>query len=234
MRVYSRTVSIGSVTDRSAHEPFNPKDAAAIEASPTRTRDRQAEQGMIALIDEAKKRGDSLGGVFEVIVTGVPPGLGSHVHYDRKLDGRLAQAIMSINAVKGVELGLGFEGARRFGSQVHDEIFFAKPRGFFRKTNRAGGTEGGMTTGEPLVVRVALKPISTLYKPLRSVDLVTKKPFLASVERSDICSVPAAEIIGEAVVAFELARAALEKFGGDSLREFTRNRSGYLRQVASL
>jgi chorismate synthase len=157
--------------------------------------------------------------VFEVVALGVPPGLGSYVHWDRKLDGRLAQAVMSIHAVKGVEIGPGFEIARTPGSRAHDEIFWDRPRGFYRETNRAGGTEGGVTTGGPLVVRGAMKPLSTLMDPLRSVDLKTKEPSAGAVVRSDVCAVPAAGVVGEAMVAYVLADAFLEKFGADTIAD---------------
>jgi chorismate synthase len=208
-----------------------------------RTADKDAEAKMIALIEECKKEGNTLGGIFEVVALGLPPGLGSHTQWDRKLDGRLAQALMSIQAMKGVEVGLGFEMARRRGSQVHDEIFFDPskmvsegtprivPTGFYRGSNNSGGTEGGMTNGAPLVVRVAMKPISTLMSPLQSVDLRSKQPTDASVERSDVCAAPAAAVVGESVVAFEIAKAFLEKFGGDSLREIKRNYESYLEQI---
>lgn len=181
--------------------------------------DPGAEEQMKQEIDRAREAGDSLGGVFEIHVHGLPAGLGSHVHWDRKLDGRLAGALMSIQAIKGVEVGMGFKAAALPGSEVHDEIFYAPGKGFYRKTNRAGGIEGGMSNGEPLVLRAAMKPIPTLYKPLRSVDLETKKTVEASVERSDVCAVPAACVVGEAVVAQVLAQACLEKFGGDHLEE---------------
>jgi chorismate synthase len=218
---------------------------ARSEESPVRTADPVAEQKMIALIEECKKEGNTLGGIFEVVALGLPPGLGSHTQWDRKLDGRLAQALMSIQAMKGVEIGLGFEMARRRGSQVHDEIFFdpAKmvsegtprivPTGFYRGSNNSGGTEGGMTNGAPLVARVAMKPISTLMSPLQSVDLRSKQPTDASVERSDVCAAPAAAVVGESVVAFEVAKAFLEKFGGDSLKEIKRNYENYLEQIKS-
>lgn len=187
-----------------------------------------AEAAMKAEIDCAKAAGDSLGGVFEVVVTGLPVGLGSHVQWDRKLDGRLAQAVMSIQAIKGVEIGLGFEAAAVPGSQVHDELFYGVEQGFYRQTNRAGGLEGGISNGEPLVLKAAMKPIPTLYTPLKSVDLLTKESFAASVERSDICAVPAAAVVAEAAVAFVLAETMTEKFGGDSLEEMKRNYQGYL------
>jgi chorismate synthase len=189
--------------------------------------DPAAEKQMIARIDAAKAAGDTLGGVVEVIALGVPVGLGSHVSWDTKLDGRLAQALMSIPAVKGVELGLGFEAARRKGSEVHDEIL----PGLARATNRAGGTEGGMTTGEPLTARVAMKPISTLMTPLRTVDLATGGTAQAQAERSDVTAVPAMGVIAEAMMALVLAQALLEKFGGDALSETRRNFEGYIAHV---
>ncbi len=172
---------------------------------------------MVEAIDEAKKAGDSIGGVVEVIVEGLPAGIGSYVHYDRKLDGKLAQAMLSINAFKGVEFGIGFEMARRKGSEVHDEIIWDEEHGYTRKTNRLGGLEGGMTTGMPIVVRGVMKPIPTLYKPLQSVDIETKEPFKASVERSDSCAVPAASVVAEHVIAWEIAKAIIEQFHSDQL-----------------
>jgi len=195
--------------------------------SPVRCLDKDAEAEIIRRIDAAKAAGDTLGGIVEVIALGVPVGLGSHVSWDRKLDGRLAQALMSIPAVKGVELGLGFEAARRKGSEVHDEIM----PGFARASNRAGGTEGGMTTGEPLVLRVAMKPISTLMSPLKTVDLKTGGAAQAQSERSDVTAVPAMGVIAEAMLAIVLTEALLEKFGGDALSELKRNVDGYLAQV---
>lgn len=190
------------------------------ENSPVRTADPNVEQGMMTAIDEAKKNGDSIGGVVEVIATGMPAGVGSYVHYDRKLDGKLAAAIMSINAFKGVEIGIGFEAARKPGSEVHDEIAWDKEAGYYRKTNRLGGFEGGMTTGMPIVIRGVMKPIPTLYKPLMSVDIETKEPFAASVERSDSCAVPAAAVVAENVVAWELANALIEQFYSDRFDAF--------------
>jgi len=195
--------------------------------SPVRCLDKDAEAEIIRRIDAAKAAGDTLGGIVECVALGVPVGLGSHVSWDTKLDGRLAQALMSIPAVKGVELGLGFEAARRKGSEVHDEIM----PGFARATNRAGGTEGGMSTGEPLVVRVAMKPISTLMSPLKTVDLKTGGPAQAQSERSDVTAVPAMGVIAEAMMAIVLAEALLEKFGGDALSETKRNVDGYLAHV---
>jgi chorismate synthase len=197
------------------------------EASELRCVDHEAEKRMMRRIDAARIAGDSLGGVIEVMVTGVPVGLGSHVHWDRKLDGRLAAALMGIQAIKGVEVGAGFGAANRPGSQVHDEIYWTKKDGFFRKTNMAGGIEGGISNGEVITLRAAMKPIPTLMKPLRSVDLASKKPFKASVERSDVCAVPAAGVVAEAAVASEIACAMVEKFGGDSIDEMKRNYHWY-------
>lgn len=191
------------------------------------------EKAAIHEIRIAKQKGDTLGGVFEVRVKGVPVGLGSHVHWDRKLDARIAQAILSIQAVKGVEFGIGFEMGRLYGSEVHDEIFYSKKRGYYRKTNHAGGFEGGMTNGAEIVVSGVMKPISTLVKPLRSVNMRTKKMEKACYERSDVSTLPACSVIGEAVVAYEVACAFLEKFGGDSMREIKRNYQGYLKQINS-
>lgn len=213
------------------------------EISDVRCPDKTISEKMRKAIDRARKNGDSIGGIFEVAVTGIPPGLGSHVQWDRKLDGNLARALMSIQAIKGVEVGMGFGVVANPGSKVHDEIYYRRQeaRGkrqeeefwplttrFYRKTNNAGGIEGGMSNGEPIVLRAAMKPIPTLYKPLMSIDIKTKKPFQATVERSDICAVPAASVIGEAVVAFEIANAFIDKFGGDSVDEIKRNYRGYL------
>ena len=210
--------SIGNVEVTSSCPPLK-QVRSRVEKSPVYCYDPRVEKKMMALIDQAKKKKDSLGGSFEVIGTGIPIGLGSHTHWERKLDGQLAQAVMSIQAIKAVEIGLGVDVGRRFGSKVHDEIFYSKAKGFYHKTNNAGGVTGGMTNGNPLLVRGTIKPIATLYKPLHSVDVNKKKSKLASVERSDICVVPAAAVIAENVVAFTVAQAFLEKFGGDSLRE---------------
>lgn len=190
------------------------------EASPVRCADSNVEQQMMNAIDEAKKNGDSIGGVVEVVAKGMPAGVGSYVHYDRKLDSKIAGAIVSINAFKGVEFGIGFEAARKPGSEVHDEILWSKDKGYYRRTNRLGGFEGGMTTGMPIVVRGVMKPIPTLYKPLMSVDIETKEPFAASIERSDSCAVPAAAVVAENVVAWELASALVEQFYSDRFETF--------------
>jgi chorismate synthase len=230
MRVLSYTTEIGGVVARRCEDPIVAFERA--EASDVRSPDPEAGARMIEQIRTAKHRGDTLGGVFEVIVTNPPIGLGSYSQWDRRLGARLAMAAMSIQAMKGVEIGMGFDAARRFGSEVHDDIYYEQGgRGFIRKTNNAGGLEGGITNGEPIVLRVAMKPISTLYSPKQSVDIETKKPFDATVERSDICTVPAAGVVGEAVVAFEMANALIEKFGGDSVEEMKRNYDSYLAYV---
>ena len=226
IEIGSHVVELGGVTAKPISLLPSPLNEAA-DASPLRCLDKEAEAEMIKRIDAAKDAGDTLGGIVEVVGLGIPVGLGSHVSWDTKLDGRLAQALMSIPAVKGVEVGLGFEAARRKGSEVHDEIL----PGFARATNRAGGTEGGMTTGEPLALRVAMKPISTLMSPLKTVDLKTGGPAQAQSERSDVTAVPAMGVIAEAMMAIVLAEALLEKFGGDALSELKRNVEGYLAQV---
>jgi chorismate synthase len=225
MNVYSYTVAIGGVTvalgkDLSVEEAFE-----QAEKSDVRCPDEATSEKMVARIREAKHKGDTLGGIFEVVVTNPPLGLGSYAQWDRRLTGRLAMALMSIQAMKGVEVGMGFEAAQRFGSEVHDEIFY--DQGFTRGGNNAGGLEGGITTGQPIVLRTAMKPISTLYNPKKSVDILTKQPVEATIERSDICTVPAAGIVGEAGVADEMASAFIEKFGGDTLQEMRRNYDAY-------
>lgn len=230
IEVVSHVLSIGNVFARVPKASVQEIKKRA-EASELRCIDPEAEKRMMRRIDEARAAGDSLGGVFEVVVTNAPIGLGSHVHWDRKLDGRLAAALMSIQAIKGVEVGAGFGAANRPGSQVHDEIYWNKKQGFFHKTNMAGGIEGGISNGENITLRAAMKPIPTLYKPLRSVDILNKKPFKASIERSDVCAVPAAGIVGEAAVACELAAALIEKFGGDNIDEMKRNFHGYDEQL---
>lgn len=227
-------VELGGIAAKRPDKPLaSLKEIAA--KSELFTWDDDAVPAMKALIDRAKDEGDTVGGIVEVIVSGVPAGLGSHVQWDRKLDARLAMAVMSIQAIKGVEIGIGFESARNPGSGVHDEIYYESSRilqggttGFYRKTNNAGGIEGGISNGEEIVIRAAMKPIPTLYKPLKSVDIITKEPFEATVERSDVCAVPAASVVAEAVVAIEIANAFLEKFGGDSVAETGRNYESFL------
>ena len=247
IRVGSYVIQIGKVQSSGLKVQNSGKDLLQTfekaEKSPVRCPDEDASRKMVRLIDKAVKEGNSLGGIFEVFVTGLPVGLGSHVQWDRKLDGRLAQAVMSIQAIKGVEIGLGFDMAKNFGSDVMDEIIYAKQSarggarrsayadtetGFSRKTNNAGGIEGGISNGMPLVVRAAMKPIPTLRKPLMSVDMRTKKPLSAAYERSDVCAVPAAAVVAEAMTALVVADAFLEKFGGDSRDEIARNYSAYL------
>lgn len=232
----SHVTHLGGV-DASRPDPMPADINAAADGSPLRTLDPAAEQEMMARIDVAKRAGNTLGGICEVVCQGLPAGLGSHVSWDRKLDGRLAGALMSIHAVKGVEIGLGFDAARVPGSEVHDEMEpdGGRPLAGFvrRRSNRAGGLEGGITTGEPLVARVAMKPISTLMKPLATVEMKTGEPASAVAERSDVTAVPAMGVIAEAMVAYVLADAMLEKFGGDSLGETRRNYDGYLAEIAS-
>ncbi|WP_274364515.1 chorismate synthase [Paenibacillus thermotolerans] len=230
IKIAGHVLRIGEVEAPPVQLPID-ELRAVTEDSPVRVADKETEERMIAAIDAAKNDGDTLGGIVETIVEGCPVGLGSHVQWDRKLDGRIAQAVVSIQAFKGVEVGIGFEAARLRGSKVHDEILYKAETGFKRATNRAGGFEGGMTTGEPIVVRGVMKPISTLYKPLQSVDIDTKEQYTAQVERSDTCAVPAASVIMENVVAWEVANAFLEKFGGDSIEEIRRNYESYLEQV---
>jgi chorismate synthase len=214
--VHSHVLQIGSITtparDAAGDEAFT-----GVDESPVRCLDPGASAAMVAEIDAARKANESLGGIFEVRAFGALPGLGSHTAWDQRLDARIAQAMMSIHAMKGVAIGDGFDLAGRVGSQAHDEIFWDEQRGYFRETNRAGGIEGGMTTGDPIVVRVGMKPLPTLTKPLRSVDIMSKQPAQALRERTDSCTVPAAGVVGEAMLALELARACREKFGGDAM-----------------
>jgi len=236
VRIGSHLVHLGGIdAERPSEMPADIN--AASDASPLRTLDAAAEARMVAHIDAVKRAGNTLGGVCEVVVDGLPVGLGSHVSWDRKLDGRIGAAIMSIPAVKGVEIGMGFQSSRVMGSEVHDEIEMAAGRtrtgNVRRKTNRAGGLEGGMTTGEPLVVRVAMKPISTLMRPLGTVDVATGEAAAAVAERSDVTAVPAMGVIAEAMLAFVLADAFLEKFGGDAVSETKRNYDAYLSHVAA-
>ena len=233
--VGSHLVHLGGI-DAQPPDPLPANINAAADASPLRTLDADAERRMIERIDAVKADGNTVGGICEVVVTGLPVGLGSHVSWDRKLDGRLGAAMMSIPAVKGVEIGLGFAAARRTGAEVHDEIEPAPEQtrtgGVRRKTNRAGGLEGGMTSGENLVVRLAMKPISTLMRPLGTIDVATGAPAQATAERSDVTAAPAMGVIAEAMAALVLAGALLEKFGGDSLAETKRNHDAYLLHLA--
>jgi len=227
--VLSHVVALGSVRAPEGLVP-GPDDLAMIDADPVRCLDPAASAAMQAEVDAARSDGDTLGGVVEVVVHGLPPGLGSHVHWDRRLDGRLAGALMSIQAIKGVEVGDGFETAARRGSAAHDEIE-GSGEGIRRRTNRAGGIEGGMSTGEPLRLRAAMKPISTVPRALATVDVRTGEPARAINQRSDVTAVPAAGVVAEAMVALVLAEAVLEKFGGDSVAETTRNADAYLKAL---
>ena len=226
VRLVSHVVSIGSARAPAGVIP-SPDDVAALDADPVRCFDADASKAMVAEIDQAHKDGDTLGGVVEVVVYGLPPGLGSHVHWDRRLDSRLAAALMGIQAIKGVEVGDGFDLARGPGSAAHDEMEVTGD-GIRRISGRSGGTEGGMSTGELLRVRAAMKPIATVPRALRTVDVATGEPAVAHHQRSDVCAVPAAGVVAEAMVALVLAEAALEKFGGDAVTETRRNRDGYL------
>jgi chorismate synthase len=235
VEVRSHVTRIGTVTspplnpsgsDRS-HKSLTPYDFAGVDESPVRSLDARASQAMVAEIDAARKANESLGGEFQVVAFGVVPGIGSHTSWEERLDGRLAQAIVSIQALKGVGIGDGFALAERVGSQAHDEIFWSEERGYNRETNRAGGIEGGMTTGDPLIVTCAMKPLPTLTKPLRSVDTETKEPAQALRERTDSCTVPAAGVVGEAMVALVLAAAYREKFGGDHMDDVCAALSAY-------
>jgi len=223
IEIGSFVISIGSaevprelIEGRSFRELFENAEKSEVRIPVS---DKEIEEKFRREIDGAKARGESLGGIFVVYATGVPVGLGSYTQWDMRLDGRIAQALMSVQAIKGVEIGLGFEAAKLPGSKVHDEIFYSREKGFYRLTNNAGGIEGGMSNGEPIVVKAAMKPIPTLYKPLRSVDLRTKEPFEASIERSDVCAVPAAAVVGEAMLAITILGALLEKFPADSFEE---------------
>ena len=231
IEVASHVLEIGGVkANPSPYETIQQLQEVT-EASPVRCFDKEVEQQMMDAIDDAKTKGDSIGGIVEVIVEGMPVGVGSYVHYDRKLDAKLAAAIVGINAFKGVEVGIGFEAAHRFGSQVHDEIAWEKDKGYYRLTNRLGGFEGGMTNGMPIVVRGVMKPIPTLYKPLKSVDIDTKEVFEASVERSDSCAVPAAAIVAEAAVAWELAAAIVDQFPSDRFDQLANYVKAYREEV---
>src|SRR3954467_6762313 len=213
--VYSHVLQIGTVIAPARAAALTADDFEGVDESPVRCLDPDASAAMVEEINAARKANESLGGLFDVVAFGVLPGLGSYISWDERIDGRLAQAIMSIQAMKGVGIGDGFDLAGRVGSKAHDEIFWNEERGFYRETNRAGGIEGGMTTGDPVLVRGAMKPLPTLTKPLRSVDLATKEPAQALRERTDSCTVPAAGVVGEAMVAFVLADECIRKFGGD-------------------
>jgi chorismate synthase len=226
IEIVSHVVELGTVAAKPGLQP-RPEDAERVDADPLRCLDPEASARMVAEVDAAKKDADTLGGIVEVLAYGVPPGLGSHVQWDRKLDSRIAAALCSIQAIKGVEIGDAFTQARSRGSQAHDEIV-PTATGVKRLTDRAGGLEGGITTGEPLRVRAAMKPISSLNRALSTVDVATGEPATAINQRSDVCAVPAAAVVAEAMLALVLAEAAVEKFGEDSVAEIRRNLNGYL------
>ncbi|MFN2340761.1 MAG: chorismate synthase [Halanaerobium sp.] len=243
INVYSHVVQIGNLksetwTDLKAKDPERFKNEEAIkkyfadlDETPLRCGNSSKTEAMKDLIDSWRANGDSVGGVFEIVVSGLPVGLGSHVHWDLKLESKLAAQLMGIQAIKGVEIGSGFKGAGLPGSKAHDEIFYNLNQGFYRNSNQAGGIEGGMTNGEELIIRLAMKPIPTLAQALHSADLISKKETTAAKERSDVCAVPAASIVGEAVTASVLAQSTAEKFGGDSMTEIKRNYESYLEQL---
>lgn len=232
--IVSHLIQLGSISARLEGEVSFAELKDRVYASPLYCYDREKEEEMMKYIDEIRRAGDTLGGIVEIRTTPLPVGLGSHTQWDRRLDGRIAQALMSIPAVKGVEIGPAFENSTLPGSKVHDEIFYTKERGYYRKTNRAGGLEGGTSNGQPLIARIAMKPIPTLYRPLQSVDMKTKEPFEASIERSDVTAVSAAGVVAEAMLSFVLAQALLEKFGGDSIDEMLVNYRAYLDRIKSL
>ena len=233
MKVFSGVVRIGA--EEAVDLPEEPdRYRENVNQSPVATPDPRASSRMIQGIDQAKANGDSLGGIIELSIQGAPPGLGSHVHWERRLDARLTYALMSIPAIKGVEIGLGFKAAALPGSEVHDPIYYDTDRGFYRKTNNAGGIEGGISNGELIRLRLAMKPIPTLYQPLDTVDVESKEPVKAGVERSDVCAVPAAAVVAEGMACWVMAEALLEKCGGDHLKETKHNFANYLKQVRSL
>ena len=233
IRVMSHVIMIGGIEARLRGLGFN-QIVTLAEKSDLRCADHKAAERMKEEIDEAARSGDTLGGIFEVIAKGVPPGLGSYSQWDKRMDANLARAIMSVQAVKGVSFGMGFKMAERKGSIVHDEIFYDGKRGFYRKTNNAGGIEGGITNGEDVVIHAVMKPIATLKKPLASANIRTKRSAKATVERADVCAVPAAGVVAESMAALEIANAMVEKFGGDSLVEMMRNYEGYLKQIKEI
>jgi chorismate synthase len=231
VEVYSHVIQIASVHAPVRERPLAAEDFATVDSSPVRCLDAEASRAMVREIDALRKANESLGGVFEVQAFGLIPGLGSHISWEQRLDGRLAMAICSIQAIKGAAIGDGFAVAGVPGSQAHDEIFYSEERGYYRKTNRSGGLEGGMTTGEPLIVRGAMKPLPTLTKPLRSVDTTSHEPAQALRERTDSCTVPAAGVVGEAMVAFVLADAYRAKFGGDHIDDVLQSVRAYEERI---
>jgi chorismate synthase len=229
IKIYSSTISIGKIRVK---EPIKSLDK--IENTPLRCSDPKAEKEMIKNIDNAKEKGDSLGGISEIVAKGICPGLGSYTNFDRRLDAAIAHSMMSIPSVKGVEIGDGIENTKKYGSEVHDEIFYSEGKGYFRSTNRAGGIEGGMSNGEDIVVRIYLKPIPTLSSPLQSVDIKSKKKTLAQKERADVCVVPAAGVIAEGMLAYVLGNAFLSKFGADCMKDIKANYHSYIKRVKNV
>lgn len=235
VEITSHVLAIGNVSSKLDVSSWSIKEISEkAETSPVRCVDKEAELKMCELIDQAKEKGDTLGGIFEILADGIPVGLGSYMHYDLRLDGLIAQAIMSIPAIKGVEIGLGFQSANKFGSEVHDPIYYSAGK-FKRRSNFAGGLEGGITTGERLVIRAAMKPLPTLRGiPIETVDIMTKETVAPVKERADVCAVPSAAVVGESVVAIELAKAMKLKFGGDSLDEMKANYNSYLKKLEQI
>lgn len=235
IEILSWVRSIGDISLKINTQELNSKELKKIfllaEKSPLRCPDKETERKIKLLIEKVKNKGDTLGGTFEVVIIGLPPGLGTYVQWDRRLDVMLTSALISIPSVKGVEIGLGFEQSKMFGSEVHDEIFFKKEKGFYRKKNNAGGIEGGISNGEPVILRCVAKPIPTLSKPLKTINIKTKKQTVSFKERADICAVSSASVIGESVVAIELVRCMKEKFSGDSLEEMKCNFENYIRRI---
>jgi chorismate synthase len=228
INIYSHTISIGKISIKKPVKSFD-----EIEDSPLRCTDPEMEKQMIKIIDEARQKGDSIGGVSEIIAQNVPPGIGSHAHFDRRLNASIAGALMSIPTVKGVEIGEGIKNAKIFGSKVQDEIFYSNKKGFYRSTNRAGGIEGGISNGEDIVTRIYSKPIPTLSSPLKSVDIKTKEETSAQKERADVCVVPAAGVIAESMLAYAISNTFLEKFGGDCLNDIKANYNSYIDRITN-
>ncbi|MFW6029714.1 MAG: chorismate synthase, partial [Halanaerobiales bacterium] len=225
--IISHVTQIGEIVSEKTNVEFSELKKVVID-SPLHCYDKVKEREMMNYIDRVKEEGDSLGGIIELRTTSLPVGLGSHTQWDRKLDALISQALISIPAIKAVEIGPAIKNAKSVGSKVHDEIFYSVDRGYYRQTNRAGGIEGGMSNGEPLIIRVAMKPIPTLYQPLKSVDINSKESFKASVERSDVTAVPAAGVVAESMLSFVIARALLDKFGGDSVDEIMSSYKAYI------
>lgn len=233
INIYSHVVQIGKIKSNELYDNWNEERLLKADKSPIRVLDKESESLMIMEIEKAKENGDTLGGIIEVIGKNIPAGLGSFANWDRKIESKIAQSIMSIPGIKGIEFGLGFEMADRLGSKVHDEIYYDKNR-FYRKTNNAGGIEAGVTNGEDIVFRIVMKPIPTLRKPLKTVDIRTKERAVAQFERSDVCAVPSASIVAESILAYVLANELILKFGGDTVDEIISNYNSYLEMINSI